>query len=61
MLELTHLSMLPQNTNEVKLIESQQHNQFILSFTIIGRLLQMDKSDTIVCPIQRIARDGIKK
>ena len=44
MTELTHLSMLSQDTNEVKLIEAKQHNELILSFTIISRLLQMHKS-----------------
>jgi len=36
----THLSMLSQDTDEVKLVEAQQHDQFVLGFAIVGRLLQ---------------------
>jgi len=40
--ELTHLSMLSQNADEVKLVETQQHDKFILGFAIISRLLHME-------------------
>jgi len=36
---LTHLSMLTQNTNKVKLMEAKQNDQLVLCFTIISCLL----------------------
>lgn len=33
---LTHLSLLTQNFNEVKLIKAQQYNEFIFNFSIIN-------------------------
>jgi len=35
--------MLSQNTNEVELVETKQHNKFILSFPVISRLLHVRK------------------
>jgi len=52
--ELTHLSMLSQNADEVKLVETEKHDKFILSFTIISRLLHMDTfTQSVICETLR--------
>jgi len=53
--------MLSQHTDEVKLIETQQHNQFIFRFSIIGRLLQTSHSLQTCLMQLRIHQKGMNK